>query len=706
MSYQLLRDVGLKRVPVVLQSEAAECGLACIAMVAAYHGHETTLRHLRRKFDTSLRGVTLKRLIEISDKLGFSSRALQVSLDQIDLLPCPAIIHWRHDHFVVMEKVNAKGVTIIDPSAGRLNVSGERFSQDYTGVALELTPNSSFKKKTEKDRLKISQLWDSVSGVSAALLQLVVCSLALQLVVLINPLIIKTIVDEVIPKSSLDLLVLAGSGFVGLAIINAVILGFRSYIVVHLGSNISFQVASNLFRHLLSLPTAFFEKRHMGDIVSRFRSIEPIKLMLTEGIIGAIIDGIMAVTTFVMMLIFSPLLTLVPLGALILYFCMRMIWFRRFKEAQETAIDLGAKENTLFMESVTTVIPLKLFGMQNQRIRDWRNLLAAAVNSNALVQKKEALFEASKSLIAGLENILCLSLGALLVIQSEITLGVLFAFLAYRSSFNSRTSELIENVIDFRMLSLHLDRLADLVETEPEQTDTNDGLNTESNIEGAISISNVSYKYSSDTPMVLNNVTLDVEAGQSVAIVGKTGCGKSTLFKIMIGLFNADQGHVLIDGKSVASIGLENYRRQIGVVMQNEVLFTGTLADNIALFDANADYDRIERVARQACIWEDIQQMPMKLESLIGDMGTGLSGGQLQRISIARALYRNPKILFMDEGTSHLDIETEAKINSEIKSLGITRVLIAHRPETIRTADRVVDLNDLNVDDSIIKHKA
>ena len=702
MSLDILKNAGVRKLPVIRQSEAAECGLACIAMVAGYHGFETSLSLLRKRFNTTLRGMNLKHLVDIADKMGMSSRALKVPIEILDDVKLPAIIHWNLNHFVVLKSISKRGAVIHDPASGVRRVSLEDISNHYTGIVLELEPTERFEKKSEKIQLRIRDLWSNLSGLKRGLVQLVILSVFMQAYVLLSPFFLQTVVDEVLQKSNTDLLIVLALGFGGFAIIQAFSQVLRDFVVLYMGATISFQVASNLFTHLLSLPIEYFEKRHMGDVVSRFRSIEPVKQMLTEGLIGTLIDGLMAVTTIIMMFLYSPTLCIISLVAWLAYFGVRMAFYHKLQEYESSAITAAADENSKFMESINAITSLKLFGGERDRHRMWQNLNANAIHYNVRAQKFRTLFNAISSGLQGTELVVLVYIAAGMVISGNFTVGMLFAFMAYRTSFSSKASTLIERAVEFRMLNLHLERMSDIVYTEPEalheESITAGGFHE---LSGKLELKNVSYRYSANDPAVLDEASITIEPGESVAIVGETGCGKSTLLKIMTTLFSADSGDLLVDDKPISHIGFSEYRKQIGVVMQDDSLLSGTLSENVSFFESEPDQMRVAMACQQAHIIMDILKMPMQFESLVGDMGAALSGGQKQRLSIARALYRQPKILFMDEGTSHLDVGTESRVNETIKGLGITRIVVAHRPETIRNADRVLLLKEGKLTEAI-----
>lgn len=694
MSLDILFRAGRKTTPIVRQSETAECGLACLAMIASHHGHQTSLGNLRRRFSTTLRGMNMLHIIDIADKLGLTSRALKMPLDALQQIKLPAIIHWDLNHFVVLTKATPKGCTVHDPASGVRRLSKADMSKSFTGVALELEPSATFEKRSNTTPLRIQDLWSSISGLKRGLLQLVILSVFMQLYILLSPFFLQIVVDEVLQKSNTDLLIVLAIGFGGFALFHALSQVLRNFVVVYLGAALSFQIASNLFSHLLALPIDFFEKRHIGDIVSRFNSIDPIKRMLTEGLVGSLIDGLMALTTLLMMLIYSPPLAAVSVAAWTGYFAMRMALYRRMREYEESAITTTAAEQTNFMEAANRVTSLKLFGGEKDRKRLWQNLYAESMHQNVRKEKLKVWFDATAVGLQGIELVIVVSLAISMVLAAEFTIGMLFAFLAYRQSFSTNASALIERIVEFRMVGLHLQRMSDIVHSDTEQDSTDSQPPAGFDIKGAIELKDLRFRYSANDPYVLMGASASIRAGEAVAIVGETGCGKSTLLKLMTTLFQPESGEILIDGLPLARIGAAEFRKHIGVVMQDDGLLSGSIASNIAFFETEFEMDRVIEAARQACIAEDIMKMPMQYESLVGDMGAALSGGQKQRVAIARALYRRPKILFMDEGTSHLDIGMEARINATISNLGITRVIIAHRPETIKMMDRVLLCTD------------
>lgn len=675
------------QLPIILQTEVAECGLACLAMVASYHGHEVDLNSLRRQYPISLRGTTLHNLIQTADKMKFASRPLRLELEQMDQLQTPTILHWDMNHFVVLKRVRKNYIEIHDPAQGFRKIPIKEVSKHFTGVALELSPTAEFTPKKEVRKMPFWGFWERIVGLRRAMVQVFLLSFALQIFALFSPLYMQLVVDEVLLSRDLHLLTVLAIGFGLLMLIDLGTTALRSLVVLSLGSMLSIQMATNLFRHLIRLPLPFFEKRHIGDIVSRFGSLAQIEKTLTTGIVQAIVDGMMAMATLVMMFVYSPLLAGIVILALALYGIIRFIWYRPLKALTEECIVSGAKESSNFMETIRATQSIKLFGQETQRQLLWQNRYADKINAGIRLGKLNITFTTINTLLFGLENILVVYLAARLVIDVKLTVGMLYAFMSYKTQFISKSVGFIENLIELKMLGLHLERLGDIaLETQESQ----EGLLLEAPaLKGEIKLENISFRYNEGEAWVLQNMNLTIQPGESVALVGPSGCGKTTLMKIMMGLFKPESGTVTVDGYDLEKLGARFYREQFGAVMQDDQLLSGALGENISFFDTQFDQARIEQCAQMACIAPDILAMPMGYNTLIGDMGIALSGGQKQRILLARALYKNPKILFLDEATSHLDVALEKAINDTVRNLKVTRIIIAHRPETINSADRV-----------------
>ena len=666
----------------VLQSEASECALACLAMIASAHGYHADLADLRRRFPISLKGATLAQLIRHAEALGFAARPLRLELEELKDLSVPCILHWDLNHFVVLKRVKGERVVILDPAVGERVLPLTKVSKHFTGVALELTPTAEFKAADVRRRVHFRELTGRVRGLPVALTQLFVLALALEVFALAAPLFNQFVIDEVVVSGDRELLDVLLVGFALLLVTQTAIGLLRQWLMMRLALDVNYQWSASLFAHLVRLPAVFFEKRHLGDIVSRFGSLTAMQNTLTTAVIGAVLDGIMAILALVILFLYSPALTAVALIAVAAYGLIRLAFYRPFRDATEERLVLSAKEQSHFLETLRAMLPLKLSGRETERRARWQHLLADVFNRDVRTEKLGIVFSVSQTAITGAATLAIFYLGARLVMDNELTIGMLIAFASYQATFTGRMQALIGYAFAWRMLSLHAERLADIALEPPEaeppvETDVQ-------RLAPRIELRNVSFRYAEGEPWVLKDLSLTIEPGESVAIIGPSGCGKSTLMKIILGVQPPTEGEVLIDGVPIRRLGLRQYRKLLGAVLQDDQLLSGSIAENIAFFDPQPDDRRIEAAARVAAVHDEVHRMPMGYQTLVG--------GQKQRVLLARALYKRPKILVLDEATSHLDVFNERRVNQAIAGLKLTRIVVAHRPETIASAGRVIAL--------------
>lgn len=681
----------LSDLPMIHQTEAAECGLACLVMVSGFYGYRASLNEFRQKFSLSIEGCRLIDLMNFAERLKLSSRPLRLELEDLVNVQMPCILHWDLNHFVVLKSAKKGRVIIHDPAIGVRNLTMDEVSKHFTGFVLELIPTDEFKLRPEQSRLGISNFWSKITGLKRSLSLLFTLSVLLQIFTLVTPYYMQLVVDDVILSSDVNLLLLLAAGFSIILLFEVTTNAVRSFVILHLGMQLNIQMAANLFHHLIRLPISYFEKRHMGDVLSRFGSLKQVRELLTTGVIEALIDGIMAVAILIVLSIYSPKLTSIVVISVLLYTSFRLIMYRSLRKVSEKEILAQAKENSNFMESVRGIQTIKLFSSEAKREGLWQNYLVDSTNQSISLGIFNISYQSVNRLLFGLENIIVIYIAAKMVLGGGFSTGMLFAFVAYRTQFIDRMSRLVEKLIQFRMLGLHFERLSDIALTEKEQVYPDyDRNNTK--IDGTIELRNVTFSYSDVSKPIFKDLNLSIKPGESVALVGPSGCGKTTLMKVMLGLLPVLKGEVLVDGINVNELGLAIFRQQVGAVMQEDQLLSGSIRDNICFFEEIYDMDWLIECAKIASIHDDIERMPMGYNSLVGDMGTALSGGQKQRVLLARALYRRPKILFMDEATSHLDTKTESYVSSAIQQLNITRVVIAHRPETIASVDRVIEV--------------
>jgi ATP-binding cassette subfamily B protein RaxB len=687
-----LNPRGGARLPDIRQSEAAECGLACLAMIAGYHGRLMDLATLRRRHPVSVRGASLQSVMSMAAELEMASRPLRLEIEHLSKLKTPAILHWNMDHYVVLRRVTRRGLDIHDPAIGTKRYSLKEAGRHFTGVALELTPTQAFSKPTERSRLRLRDILIWPSGASSSVCQALLLSVLLQAYVIASPFYMQLAVDDAVAQNDHDLLAVLAAGFGLFLLINVGAGALRSLALVHLQTGLAYELSSAVLRHMLRLPLDYFEKRRTGDLLSRFAATDPIRDMLTEGVMTAAVDGIMAVLMGVLIFVYSPTLACVVIPALLLFIALRIVTYRALRARAMTSLQARARETGTFVETLRGIQTIKVFNRETERCGLWTNCRIEVLNADAATTRMKTGFRAANELIFGIENVLVIYLGASAVLNGGMSVGMLFAFMSYKTQFVDKAARFVEKAIEFRMLDVQLERLADIVGAEPEADQMRLPVPAayRQPLQGSIEVRDLSFRYGEGEPVVFENASFAVAAGDYVAITGPSGGGKTTLMKVMLGLLPASSGEILIDGMPLRQFGIRAFRDQVGVVMQDDQLLSGSVADNICFFDEAFDVEWMKQCAETAGIHQEIMRMPMGYNSLIGDMGTFLSGGQKQRIVLARALYRRPRILFMDEGTSHLDVALEAQVNAAVKALGLTRIIIAHRPETIASASRVL----------------
>ncbi len=681
-----------RRIPIILQSEAPECGIACLAMVASYHGHLTDLIAMRVRLSPSLKGVTLKHISQVAEGMGLAARGVQAPLEALGKLQLPAVLHWDMNHFVVLTRVTGKSIVVHDPARGMRKLSIAEASKHYTGVAMEFTPTSSFRKQDEREKISAWQLLSAGSGLGSSLFQLLLLSLAIEVFSIAMPFFLQLTVDRVLVGRDRDFLTVLGVAFAALAVIQSVVTAVRAWVGVYLSTRFNLRLLTVLFNHLLRLPLAWFEKRNIGDIVSKFRSVDAIQKTLSTTFVETFIDGVMVLITLGVMAFYSGKLTAIVLSAALLYAALRWYFYYPQRYATDEQLAHEAKAGTHFIETLRGMMALKLNMRENERRVAYQNLVVEHINASAKVQSVGIFQRAAYGMVFGLENIIVIWLAALLVMDGVFSVGMLYAFLGFKLVFLTRVNNLVDKWNEFRMLDLHAERIADIALAEPEPLASNPTavLGAQSDpltIEGK----NLGYAYGPEG-LVFRNLNLEIHPGETVALVGPSGCGKTTLLKILVGLLPPTEGQVLVNGRDLKDWDIGVYRARMGAVMQDDQLFVGTIEDNIAFFAADHDPERVRACAKLAMIDEDISRMPMGYNTIVGSLGMALSGGQKTRVLLARALFRQPQILFLDEAFDQLDIERERGITAQLKAAGITLVIISHRPETAGAAERTVSM--------------
>ncbi|HGU3900293.1 TPA: peptidase domain-containing ABC transporter [Salmonella enterica] len=680
-----------RRVPVIHQTETAECGLACLAMICGHFGKNIDLISLRRKFNLSARGANLAGINGIAEQLGMVTRALSLELDELGALKMPCILHWDFSHFVVLVSVKRNRYVLHDPARGRRYLGREEMSRYFTGIALEVWPGSEFQAETQQTRISLRSLINSIYGIKRTLAKIFCLSVVIEAINLVMPVGTQLVMDHAIPAGDRGLLTLISAGLMFFILLRAAVGMLRAWSSLVMSTLINVQWQSGLFDHLLRLPLAFFERRKLGDIQSRFDSLDTLRATFTTSVIGFIMDSIMVVGVFVMMLLYGGYLTWIVLCFTTIYIFIRLVTYGNYRQISEECLVREARAASYFMETLYGIATVKIQEMVGIRGAYWLNMKIDAINSGIKLTRMDLLFGGINTFVTACDQVVILWLGAGLVIDNQMTIGMFVAFSSFRGQFSERVTSLTSFLLQLKIMSLHNERIADIALHEKEEKKPEIEIVAHM---GPISLetNDLSYRYDSQSAPIFSALSLSVAPGESVAITGASGAGKTTLMKVLCGLFEPDSGRVLINGIDIRQMGINNYHRMIACVMQDDRLFSGSIRENICGFAEEMDEEWMVECARASHIHDVIMNMPMGYETLIGELGEGLSGGQKQRIFIARALYRKPGILFMDEATSALDSESEHFVNVAIKNMNITRVIIAHRETTLKTVDRVISI--------------
>lgn len=675
----------------IRQAAAAECGLACLAIASGMLGASIDLAELRRKHPISTRGLTLEEIIRIAGSLDMTGRALRCEVEELQELRTPAILHWSFNHFVVLLKVGRNGVEIQDPSRGVRSLPFKEVAENFTGVALELSRSPAFRKRKERSALQLTSLFRMTPEITTGLIQTLVLSLLLQAYVVASPFYMQLAIDEAAMKGDLGLLAALAIGFALFGLFNTGATALRAIALQKMSALLGWDMTGRLFHHLTRLPLPWFQRRRLADALSRFESIEPVRGLFANGLVGSVIDGLMSIVTLVMMIVFAWQLALVAVAGLVIYILIRLLAIPMTIRLSGDALIASIAEQGKRIEMLRAIQTIKVMGAESQRESDWANRYAETIRTGQANAFAQIAFSSIQNLADMLANVAIIYLGARAVIEGSMTVGVLYAFMAYKNQFVGRSQGLFETFVSWRMLDLHSDRLADIALTPVERGIDDAGVGLQE-MHGEIELRDLTFRYAPQEPVVFRGVSAKIKAGEFVAIIGPSGAGKSTLVKVLCGLYPSSGGEVLIDGLPLSAWGPRTVRRNLGVVMQDDELIAGSIAENVAFFADDIDMDRVWECLAMAAIDEEIRAMPMRGETFVGDMGSALSGGQKQRVLLARALYRRPRILVLDEATSHLDVARELRINSAVKAQSMTRIIVAHRPETIAAADRVLIL--------------
>ena len=709
-----LKWTGRKHLPVIRQTESAECGLACLAMVACWHGLQTDLPSLRERFSISTQGMTLQRLIECASGVRLSSRAVRLEPDDLKSLTLPCILHWNMNHFVVLHQIRGNRLVIHDPDRGKLIISLQEAGKHFTGIALEITPAGDFSPRDERKKIELRQLTGKTPGLFPAMLRIIIFALALEILTLGSPLLNQMVIDEVLVAADQSLLTIIIIALLLLSLTQLLLSLARQWASITLSVNFNMQWTARVFHHLIRLPLTWFDARSKGSISARFDAVDTIQQALTTQVLEGILDVLLVVTSLSMMLLYSPEMTLIAVLVSVIYALLRALWYPSLRQSAEDTWDAGTRESSHFLETLNGILSLRINGVIAQREAAWLNLNVTRRNTQLRQSRLIMCYDIAHTLTASLVSVIILWKGAGEVLNGTFTVGMLVAYLSYQGRFSSSISSLTDKFFSWRMLDIYNERLADIVMT-PAEEHQQQGKPVDNDIQvtpmvqrivssetsSPLSLDHIVFSHKGSRAQVISDISMTLHPGEVVAITGRSGCGKSTLVKLILGIHTPDKGVIRTFGIPHTHPDYFQVRQRIGTVLQDDHLFRGSVADNIIFFSEERNQERMMQCARLALIDSEIMAMPMGYQTLIGETGGGLSGGQKQRILLARALYKQPGFLLLDEATSHLDVESEIIISQTLRQLGIPVLLIAHRPQTIASADRVLYLAEGSLSEHI-----
>ncbi len=686
------RNIDFKRLRLSISEQKGECGLACLEMIANYHGRRIDKHAARASTDWKTPLSSFLVLEKWARKAGLEPTALRFSAGGLRFLRTPCILHWSGDHFVVLKKAGRFQSTIYNPSGNIQRVTSSRLERICSGFAMEFSCciESTIPDVVRPAKVRLLDLLRQTDGIGSAMWQTTALALPVQVCALLAPLYLKIVIDRVLPNKDTDLLFVAAIGFATIAAFQVITSVFRTLLMHGLSTQLSYRLNAALFGHALKLPLEFFQKRHLGDILNRFGSLEHVKAFLTGNFIVLVIDTVMSIILIWFLFYYSAQLAFIVVAFMIADAGVRMMVFRPIRRSTEESLDAAAVARTNMMESIRAISCIKVFGRETDRHNRWKELSHKQYSCDLRVTQLQTITNGARHLLSSVETIILVFVGATLTIDSTFSAGMLLAFIAYKSQLTSSVTSVVGKIGQFAFLQVHLARLSDIYCALPDRAVNHSHPIQETNKQSQLDLSQVSYRYINGGNWVIRDFSMSVRKGETIALVGPSGAGKSTIIAIALGLIHPQEGQVLLDGTSLSDIPQSTFRKTVSAVSQGDPLLVGTIAENISFFDNLVDPEIVRTCASAAAVHDEIMALPDQYDTPISDLGDGLSGGQKQRILIARALYAKPKILVFDEATNSVDAENEIRIFSEISNLGISVLFTTHSERLLAFADRTI----------------
>ncbi|HEY0735249.1 MAG TPA: peptidase domain-containing ABC transporter [Herpetosiphonaceae bacterium] len=681
-------------VPVLLQLSAVECGAACLAMILSYYGRQTRVAECRDLCAIGRDGTTALTLAKVARQHGLRVKAYSLEPAAFTHVPLPAIVHWDFNHFVVVEHWTPHRVEIVDPAVGRCRLSAAEFDAHFTGVTLTFEPGVQFASRRSAQptswRSYLTHLIQ-IPGIAGVMIQILVVSVLLQALGLAVPALTKALVDTILPFRITGVMSMLGIGIIFLVLAQLVIGYLRAALLLYVQIRLDSRLMLGFFEHLLTLPFQFFQQRTSGDLLMRLGSNALIRETLTSQTLSIVLDSSLALVYLAILLAQAPSFGLLVLAIGLLQIATLLgttPWMHRLMQRDLYA---AAESQSYLVEALTGIAALKAAGVEERALDHWSNLFWNHLNIAVRRNHLAAIIDTVMSTLRTLAPLLLLWFGALRVLDGTLTLGTMLALNTLAIAVLTPLASLVSTGRQLQLVGAHLERIADVIQAEPEQN--LEAVQLAPRLTGRIDVRNVQFQYNPSSPPVLRDISVTIEPGQKVALVGRTGSGKTTLAMLLIGLYPPTAGEILYDGLPLQRLNYRSLRNQFGVVLQDSFIFSGSIRQNIAFNDPGLDLEGVIVAARCAAIHDEIMAMPMRYETLVTESGTGLSGGQRQRLAIARALAHHPAVLVLDEATSHLDVLTETQVDRYLSALRCTRIVVAHRLSTICNADLILVLD-------------
>jgi ATP-binding cassette, subfamily B, bacterial HlyB/CyaB len=685
----------IKRFALVEQAEEMDCGAACLAMLCRHYGLQVTLGKLRELANVTTQGATMDSLARAAESLGFSARGVQCTFDALQGFELPFIIHWEGYHYVVVYGVSPHNVWVADPAVGFKKMSVEEFERGWSGTCLVFTPGQDMAVAAVA-RSPWIRFVGYLRPYRSILFNLFLATFVIQMLGIVPPLIIQNILDGVVVHQNFSLLHLLIMGLIIASVFSQLMATVRAYLANYMVRNLDFSMMAQFFKHTMSLPYSFFAKRKVGDIVARFQENQTIRAFLTESTVTTMLNLLMVFIYFSILFLYNVKLTLLLVAFVIPIMALTVLATPPIKNYAREVFNASTDAHAFLMEALGGVETIKGMGSERPVRLKWEKKYVKALDTQYRAQQFNILVGLASQLLNAATTIAIMWAGASLVLAHELSIGQLIAFNALMGSVLAPLMGLVGLWSRLADAGVAMERLGDVLDIEPEQKPGEVGSRVVlPDLQGEIRLDGVFFRYGGeDTPYVLENISIDIRRGELVAIVGRSGSGKTTLAKLLVGFYPPTEGKILVDGYDMSVIDKDYFRAQVGYVMQSNLLFSGTIAENIASGDDSPDRRRIEQVAKMADAHAFIAKMPLGYEQVVGERGVGLSGGQVQRLCIARALYHDPRLLVFDEATSALDTQSESNIIGNMHEIlsGRTAVIIAHRLSTIMRADKIVVL--------------